>query len=186
MYVSVMGDHMINNRYSRFNEKRWFLWSTVLFLIVLISCIIYMVFLYIDLKDSKTAGFEETKKQILSNTSITSIEEIEQFNGNEAYHVIYGKNKDNDGKIIFYPLKGKEKNLTTIDQTEIITKKQVLSQWKEQCKGCELVKIVPALVKDKALWEITYNDKSDRYVLDYVSLYDGSRYEQYRFKRMFK
>lgn len=177
---------MINDRYSRFNGRRWVLWSSVLFLIVLISCIIYALFLYLDLMDSKTAGFEETKNQILSNTSITSIEKIEQFNGNEAYHVVYGENKDKEEKIIFYPLKGKEKNLTTIDQTEIFTKKQVLSQWKEQCNGCELVKIVPALVEDKALWEITYSDKSDRYVLDYISLYDGSPFEQYRFKRMFK
>lgn len=144
------------------------------------------MFLYLDLMDSKTAGIEETKKQILNNTSITSIEKVEQFNGAEAYHVIYGKNKKGEGKIIFYPIKGKEKDLTTIDQSEIIPEKQVLSQWEEQCNGCKLINIVPALVKDESLWEITYKDQSDRYVFDYLSLYDGSRYEQYRFKRMFK
>lgn len=174
---------MLNER-SRF--RNWFIWGLVILIIIIVYSFIYVLFLYHDLNESKTAGFEETEKQILGATSITEIEKIEQFNGAEAYHVIYGKDKKNKEKIIFYPLKGKKKDLTTINQSEIISKKQVLNKWKEQCNDCELVKIVPALVENKALWELTYHDKSNRYVLDYLSLYDGSRYEQYRFKQMFK
>lgn len=175
---------MMINETSRF--KGWFLWSLIITLVIIISCFIYALFLYHDLKESKSAGFEETEKQILDGTSITEVEKIEQFNGEEAFHVVYGENKEHEKKIIFYPLKGTEKNLTTINESEIISKKQVLDKWREQCQDCELVKIVPALVDNKALWELTYNDKSNRYVLDYLSLYDGSRFEQYRFKQMFK
>ena len=177
---------MKNDSYSRYKKNNWLFWSLVIVLIILIASFIYGVFIYLDLKDSKTAGFEETKKQILNATSITEIEKIEQFNGEEAYHVIYGKNEKDEKKLIFYPLKGKEKNLTTINQSDIISKEQMLQEWRAQCKGCKLVKIVPALVDKKALWEITYNDQSNKYVLDYLSIYDGSRYEQYRLKRMFK
>lgn len=177
---------MINGSYSQDKKRNWFFWSLIIILIILIICFIYSVFLYYDVKASKTEGFAETEKQIINATSITEVDKIEQFNGDEAYHVIFGKDDKEEQKIIFYPLKGKEKDLTTIKQADVISEDQILNEWKGQCKDCKLVKIVPALVDDKALWEITYSDGSNRYVLDYLSIYDGSRYEQYRFKRMFK
>ncbi|MBM7598386.1 uncharacterized protein YpmB [Virgibacillus halotolerans] len=177
---------MINNSYSPDKKRSWFFWSLIIILIILIIGFIYAVFLYYDVKGSKTEGFAETEKQILNATSITKIDKIEQFNGDEAYHVIFGKDNKDEKKIIFYPLKGKEKNLTTIKQADIVSEDQIVNDWKAQCEQCKLVKVVPALVDDKALWEITYSDESGRYVLDYLSLYDGSRYEQYRFRRMFK
>ncbi|WP_240510180.1 cell wall elongation regulator TseB-like domain-containing protein [Virgibacillus profundi] len=144
------------------------------------------MFLYNDLASAKTAGYDETKKQILENTSITNIDKIEQFNGAASYHVIFGENKDDEKKLIFYPLKGNEKDLTTIDQHEIMPKKEVLGQWNEQCKDCNLVNIVPALVDEKVLWEVTYENNSNQYIIDYLDIHDGTRYEQYRFNRTFK
>jgi uncharacterized protein YpmB len=177
---------MINNSYSQDKNRSWFFWSLIIILIILITGLIYAVFLYQDVKASKTEGFDETKKQILNATSITEIDKIEQFNGEEAYHVIFGKDNKGVKKIIFYPLKGKEKNLTTIKQSDMVSEDQIQGEWKANCEHCKLVKIVPALVDNKPLWEITYSDESGRYVLDYLSLYDGSRYEQYRFRQMFK
>ncbi|AIF45449.1 hypothetical protein X953_11015 [Virgibacillus sp. SK37] len=158
----------------------------LIFLIVIISCFIYLLFLYLDLKDSKTEGFADTKQQILQATSIEEIDKINKFNGEEAYHVIFGTTDSGKKQIIFYPLQGKKKDLTTIDQSDIIAEEAIIGEWKQQCSSCEFIKITPALVNDKPLWELTYRDESDRYVLDYLSIYDGSRYEQYRFKQMFE
>ncbi|MBP1969583.1 uncharacterized protein YpmB [Virgibacillus natechei] len=160
-------------------------WIFLILLILLVSCFIYVIFLYLDIQESKTAGFEETERQIIQATSITEIEKIEQFNGAEAYHVIFGKNEDNEEKIIFYPLEGNEKTLTTVEKNEIVLAETIKSGWSEQCTGCEFINIVPAMVDDEPLWELAYNDDSNRYILDYLSMYDGSRYEQYRFNRMF-
>ncbi|WHX27329.1 DUF5590 domain-containing protein [Virgibacillus halodenitrificans] len=170
----------------QYTRHRGFVWSSIIFLIVIISCFIYLLFLYLDLKDSKTEGFAETKKQILQATSIEKIDEIRKFNGEEAYHVIFGTTDNNKQQIIFYPLQKKKKELTTIDQSDIITEGAIKEEWRQQCSSCEFIKITPALVNDKPLWELTYRDESNRYVLDYLSIYDGSRYEQYRFKQMFK
>lgn len=141
----------MNRQFSQFTAPRWLKISLLILFILILSCSIYGVILYNNLKDSKTAGYDETKNQILNHTSITEIEKIEQFNGAEAYHVIFGKNDNGESKMIFYPLKGNEKNLTTIDQSEIIPSEEILGQWNGQCQNCELVKLVPALIEDEAL-----------------------------------
>ncbi|WP_200411216.1 cell wall elongation regulator TseB-like domain-containing protein [Virgibacillus salexigens] len=169
---------------SLYTGPKWLTWSLLIIIIFLISCFIYMIYLYIDLKDSKTAGYEETKQQLLKANTLNDISKVETFHGDEAYHVVFGTDDQQD-KIIFYPLEGKEKNLTTVNQSEIISKDAIINEWEQQCSDCELVKVTPALVEDNKLWELTYIDASNRYVLDYVSIYDGSRYEQYRLKSMF-
>jgi len=179
-----------NNRFSSISrpkrKNRLLIWSLAILFLILISCFIYGVTLYNDLYDSKTAGFDETREQILNQTSITEIDKIEQFNGEKAYHVIYGENNKGEQKIIFYPLEGKEKNLTTIDATEIVSEEKMLELWKEDCESCDFINISSALIDGKALWEISYKDDKDRYVLEYFSMNDGTRYEQYRFNSMFK
>ncbi|MBY7143514.1 DUF5590 domain-containing protein [Virgibacillus sp. NKC19-3] len=177
---------MKNKRNAVFLGRSWLFWSVLIFILLTVSCLLYAMFLYLDVMDSKTAGVEETKEQILNATAITEIDKIEQFNGTESYHVVFGKDEDNEEKIIFYPLEGNEKTLTTIDKSEIVTEESVRNQWMNECSGCELLNIVPALVDDTPLWEIAYNDNSNRYILDYLSIYDGTRYEQYRLNRMFQ
>ncbi|MDO6450744.1 DUF5590 domain-containing protein [Oceanobacillus profundus] len=167
------------------NKSKWLLWSSLTLLIILIALGIYGIVLYNNLYDSKTAGFDETSRQILSQTSITEIEKIEQYNGSAAYHVLFGKNDANEEKLIFYPLEGNEKSLTTIDKSEILTEEEIIERWQAECDSCELIKVTPALEENEALWEIAYNDMNDDYVLDYKSIYDGSDVHMYRFKRMF-
>ncbi|MBP2078301.1 DUF5590 domain-containing protein [Oceanobacillus polygoni] len=167
------------------NKSNWLLWSSLSLLVILLGLGIYGIVLYNNLYDSKTAGFDETSRQILSQTSITEIEKIEQYNGSKAYHVLFGSNDADEEKLIFYPLEGKEKSLTTIDKSEILTEEEIISRWQSECNSCKLIKVTPALEDDEALWEIAYNDVNDEYVLDYKSIYDGSPVHMYRFKRMF-
>ncbi|WP_449353913.1 cell wall elongation regulator TseB-like domain-containing protein [Virgibacillus natechei] len=177
---------MKNKRNAVFLGRSWLFWSLLILILLSVSCLLYAIFLYHDVMESKTAGVEETKEQILQATSITKIDRIEQFNGADSYHVVFGQNEDNEEKIIFYPLEGNEKTLTTIDKSEVITEESIKTQWMNECNDCDLLNIVPALIDDTPLWEITYNDNSNRYILDYLSIYDGSRYEQYRLIRMFQ
>ncbi|WP_010650618.1 DUF5590 domain-containing protein [Oceanobacillus massiliensis] len=170
----------------RNSNTSWLLWVSMLILAVILACLIYAVYLYNVLYDNKTAGFDETSEQIMSQTAIEKVENIEQYNGSSAYHVIFGINNKEEEKLIFYPLEGKEKELTTLDRAEIMPKEEVLNLWKTKCNECELVKIVPALESNEALWQITYHDSDNRYVMEYVSIYDGTPVEQYRITRMFK
>ncbi|MGJ9456790.1 DUF5590 domain-containing protein [Oceanobacillus sp. CF4.6] len=169
----------------RSSRSGWLLRSSLLLLVIILACIIYAVYLYNDLYDSKTEGFHETSKQILNQTSITEVEKIERYSGSTSYHVIFGINDENEEKLIFYPLEGNEKELTTIDRSKVLSEEEIVNLWRTQCNECEFVKINPALENDEPLWEITYHDNHNRYVMDYLSIYDGSPVESYVFKKMF-
>lgn len=166
-------------------RRKSLVYSMIIILLLFISMLIYGIFLYMDLNSNRTKGHEETKRELLKQTEITEITKIENFNGEAAYHVVYGKNEEGKGKIIFYPLEGNEKTLTTVDSTEVLSPSSMIDMWQTDCSACELVKITPALLDDEILWELVYYDEYDRYVFDYRSIYDGSRYEDIRYLRQF-
>ncbi|KKE79363.1 hypothetical protein WH51_07610 [Bacilli bacterium VT-13-104] len=176
---------MKNKQFSQSTGLNWIQKSFIIFIAIIVVAVIFGVYIYLGTMKNKTANFEQTKEVILEQTPITKVDKIELYHGDEAYHLVYGSDKKGEEQIIFYPLKGKEKDITTISMSEIIPKEQILQSWQKNCANCELNKISPALINDQLLWEITYYDENDRYVLDYFSIHDGSSYEQYRFNRMF-
>lgn len=138
-----------------------------------------------DLNEERTKGHDETRRELIKQTSITEITSIVNFNGESAYHVVYGENEEGKGQIIFYPLEGEEKTLTIVDVADILPEQAMISKWKQDCSGCDLVKITPALMDNEVLWEIVYYDENDRYVFEYRSIYDGAHYQEIRYLRQF-
>ncbi|HLR66299.1 cell wall elongation regulator TseB-like domain-containing protein [Virgibacillus alimentarius] len=175
----------MKNNYMQSNAPSWLKWGFWILCLFLLVGLIYSIYLYHSIQKSKVAGFAETKEKILEETDLVSIDEIERFNGEQAFHILFGKTEEGKNKIVFFPLKKKEKKVKIIDKSKIVPKEKILNQWNSECKDCKMIKIKPAMVKDKPLWELTYIDSTDRYALDYLSIYDGSHYEQYRFKKMF-
>lgn len=81
---------------------------------------------------------------------------------------------------LFYPAK-----TVVIDAKKTKEKQDIINQWQKQCDQCKLVKVTPAMIDEKPLWEVTYWQGSDNYIMDYLSIYDGDRFEQIRLKSMF-
>ncbi|WP_404452822.1 DUF5590 domain-containing protein [Virgibacillus necropolis] len=175
-----------NSRYTVHNNRpNWLRWGIIGLIFVLISCFIYLFFLYSDIQQSRTANYQETKKEVLDKTNVSQIENVTKYNGEHQFHVIFGTTKSGDDKIIFVPLDKKSNKPTVIDGSKIITKQQIKDQWEQQCQNCELIDITPAMENNKPLWEVTYVDDSDRYIFDYLSIYDGTRVQKYRLKSIF-
>jgi uncharacterized protein YpmB len=166
-------------------RRNGFIFALIIAIILFISAVVYGIFLYMDLNEKRTMGYEETKRELLNQTNLVEIFTIDNFNGEKAYHVVHGENESGEEKIIFYPLEGKEKRITTIDQSEIVPKEQMRGHWQQECINCQFVDITPALLDEEAFWELTYYDEKDRYVFDYRSIYDGSPYEEIRYLRKF-
>jgi len=164
----------------------WWKWSILSLILLLIICFIYGIILYQNTQKSKTVGMADSKERILQDTEITKIDSIERFNGVNSYHIAFGENKDEEKKIAFIPLKTENEDVILIDESDIMSKELVENQWKEQCNQCKLIKITPGIVEDNELWELTYVDESNLYIIDYISMYDGTPYEQFRFTKMFK
>ncbi|WP_164668786.1 DUF5590 domain-containing protein [Virgibacillus doumboii] len=166
-------------------KLKWIIGIVCLFLV---SCFIYGVFLYNDIQKDKTASFNRVKEAVIQETELTEIGKVERFHGKKAYYILHGKTKNNEEKIVFYPFKAENKDLTIISKSDIVPEETIRNNWRGKCKNCEMHEIAPAIVTDDndPAWELTYTDESNRFVIDYLSIYDGSRIEMIGFRRMFK
>ncbi|MFB4169192.1 DUF5590 domain-containing protein [Virgibacillus sp. JSM 102003] len=177
---------MKNKRISRLNIPDWLKWTFSVLLLILIACFIYGVYLYNAVQQDKTASFKDIKDEVIAETKLLTIGKVKRFHGNKAYYIVYGKTDNHNQKIIFYPFKKKNAEIISVNKSEIISEETIRKKWKESCRNCNLFDITPGLVGDKPSWEITFTDDSNRYVIDNLSIYDGTRIEQFRFKQMFK
>lgn len=166
------------------NTKRWVKWIFIFVIVALFIVLMYFVFLYNQIMSTKTSGYTETEKRISAETEITEIEQITSFHEKNSFHVVMGKTNETE-KVAFVPSKNDEP-IEVIDKNNIISKNAIKDQWKNECKECDLIKIVPGMINDQPVWEVTYTDNYDRYVFDYLSIHNGVRYEQFRFSTMFK
>ncbi|MEN1969376.1 DUF5590 domain-containing protein [Lentibacillus sp. N15] len=170
----------------RESQVAWFKWILIVICLVLIIGFIYLAYLYHAIQQNKTDGFQQTKAEVIKHTDLTEVEDISRFQSDNTYDIVLGKTKDQQQQYIFVPKNKKStKDITVVNTAKIISKQDIIDQWKHQCNHCELIKVTPAMVDDKALWEVTYRSNSNRYVLDYLSIYDGKRYQQLRLKSMF-
>ncbi|WP_377559121.1 DUF5590 domain-containing protein [Ornithinibacillus salinisoli] len=139
--------------------------------------------------NNKTEGFAETKEKVIDSTDIVEVNDIIRFHGNEYYHIVSGKTNKDIKQFVFVPItedKEKKDEYIIIDQDDILSHDSIKRDWQNNCNDCNLIKIIPAIIEENPLWEITYTDDSNRYVMDYVSIYDGSQYEQLRLRKTFK
>ena len=162
----------------------WTKWAILVLFLIIIAILIFLTILYSDIQESKTNGFPEAKQRVLQETDVVDIEDTLRYQGDTLYHVIYGKTEENESVIVYVP-EDKDEKITIVNQNEIISYDTVKEKWENKCINCELIDIVPAIIKEDALWEITYYDETKRYVLEYVSIFDGTEYEEFRFKKMF-
>jgi len=152
---------------------------------IFVVSIIYTLFLYYDVRHDKFTGLNHAEERVASETKMTTIDTISRFHGEDAYYVMFGETKEGDKQIAFVPLLNKEKKITMIDQNEIISKESVEKQWYNECNDCDLIKITPGIIDDDPVWELTYVNEKEHYVIEYVSIYDGSTAEHVKVKQMF-
>jgi len=170
---------------SRAGIPVWLKWTLIVAGIVLILICVYFAYLYHSIQQQKTDGFDKTKAIVLKQTDITDIEDISHFQDDTAYDIALGTTEDHKQQYVFVPKQNEKTDLTTVDTEDTISKQQIINQWKKQCNQCELVRVTPAMIDEKPLWEMTYWIDEDQYIMDYLSIYDGKRYQQFRFKSMF-
>src|SRR5690625_2790654 len=147
----------------------------ILVIAVLLGILFYSIYLYSYIESSRVNDLEVTKTKVIQSGQLTEVTEM--------YHV---EDKDKKSKILFVPLDQKEEEIMMVDVNETLSEERVTQIVLKECQSCNIVTTTPAMVDNKPLWEVTYFDERDRYVIDYLSMYDGSRYEQLRMFRKYK
>lgn len=177
---------MINSYYEQPRKSTWVKWVVLILLLAILAFLTYAIILYNHIQQDKQAGFTETKEIVLRETDLIEIHDMKSYQGEFAYHIVFGHTESNENKIVFVPLTNEEQDLIVVEQSEIISEQTLEKQLQKECNTCKIISISPGIEDDELLWELTYVDDSDRYVLEYVSLYDATHYEQFRFKRLYK
>lgn len=137
--------------------------------------------------EQKESGYAQSEKEVLAETSLKKIDAKYKYYGEENYHIFFGTTEDKQKQVVFYPLDDEEDHdITTLDQSDILTEEDIKQEWKKDCQSCTLMKVRPAMDEETPLWELTYKDEDERLMLTYFSIEDGSDYETYRFNQMFK
>ncbi|HLQ97713.1 MAG TPA: DUF5590 domain-containing protein [Candidatus Dormibacteraeota bacterium] len=177
---------MINSYFQQPQKSSWIKWAIIIALLAMLALLTYVMILYTNIQQDKQAGFSETEKIVLRDTDLVEVTDMMRYHGEFAYHIVFGVTEDNQEKIVFVPITKEDQDLVSVDQTEIISKQTLEKQLQNECDTCKIISIIPGIEDDELLWELTYVDDSNRYVLEYVSIYDATQYEQFRFKRLYK
>ncbi|MBC5637049.1 DUF5590 domain-containing protein [Ornithinibacillus sp. BX22] len=171
-------------RRNNINAPSWTKWVIFALIIVVVAILIFLSVLYNNIEKSKTNGFENAEKRVIEETEVIEVVETMRYHGDTLHYIVTGTTEDNGSLMVFVP-DDEEDKLTTINEDEIIPVESIRQSWQQTCTNCVFIKIVPAITDHNPLWEITYYDEAGRYVMDYVSMFDGSKYEEFRFKKMF-
>lgn len=168
------------------NISTWVKWISIGLILIIISAIIYGIFLLKTIDNDKKTGYLAAKKDMINETEIETVNEITHFYGDSVYFIAFGTTDKNEKKIAFLKNKKGKADISVIDYDKALSKKEVLAKWKDNCNKCELIKLTPAMIDNEPLWELTYLENDNRYIIDYLTMKDAKRYEHYNFKHVFK
>ncbi|QHE52491.1 DUF5590 domain-containing protein [Pontibacillus sp. HMF3514] len=136
----------------------------------------------------KTDTFSESKEMAIKETPIEKVSTVYRYHGAARYDIVAGVEPNGEEGFAFVEkAKATEEqeqlNISYVSKQNTVSKDQILSQWRNNCQGCDFEKITPAIDNQKPLWEITYYDPQSRYVFDYYYMKNAKKYEQYRLKQ---
>lgn len=175
---------MMNRTYEPSTPK-WLKWTLLIVCLLILLSLSYVAYLYIHIQQQKTKGFANAEQRVLTETDIVHIDQIKRFHSEKMYHIIFGSNQQGMDKVAYIPV-AQDEEIIVINKSDMITKETVYQRWLKSCDNCNFIQITPAIISDNLLWEITYIDDAEKYTFDYVSIYDGTLYEQLQLQQMFK
>jgi len=154
------------------------LFVLVVVALLLVVCIAVAV-LYKQAMNDKEKGFARASSNAIDKTELVNTNNVERFDGKKSFYIVYGKSKDGDKKIVFMPISKKDKPII-VDESNIVSKQQIINEWQNQCSRCTMIRTSAAMIDEQPLWEITYQDSSGYYVFQYSSMKDGKTAETFR------
>lgn len=167
------------------DRSGWVKWGMLIGGLVIILVLLLIGYLYINVMNEKTKDYADAEKRALEDSDLKVVDQVERFHGDEAYYVVSGIDKNEEPLFVFVPF-DQEESIVTINQPSSHTKSAVKQAWEKKCSSCKLTSITPGLIDETAVWEINYRLNKDTRIFEYVSMEDGSIFEQLQFKKMFK
>lgn len=152
---------------------------------LILVIIIFFINVYLSVQNDKTKTFSESKSEAIQNSPLTTVQSVERFHGHFHFDVVSGIDESGQKGYVFLP-KNTDQSIVFVYENEGKSKEAILTNWESQCSDCQLVKISLAIDQERPLWELVYIDAENRYVFDYYTYKDGTKYEQFSLKKVKK
>lgn len=153
-------------------------------LLIMLAVSLYVFLTYQHIQKTKAAGFDNVEKIVSSETDVETIEEISRFQEEEAIFIAKGKDVEGETWFVFVPQDYEEADdIEKYSTKDLVSPTGIEDKWANECDQCELKKSAPAMMDGKPLWELTYLDTDNRYVLAYFSFEDGSEVETLKLQK---
>jgi uncharacterized protein YpmB len=125
---------------------------------------------------SERDAFNKMARQwALERTSITQIEEIDEFRGKQSYAVVIGKNRF--GTPVIAWLTADSQYYEAMERS--VPKDNVIAAVKKGFPDAKLLHLVPGMDGEKRFWEATLLAQDGRYHYVYYDLYTGNVIKSY-------
>jgi uncharacterized protein YpmB len=161
---------------SRFTVPSWVKWATSVLAVLLILGGAFVSWMYFEINQDRTAGQEEASQLALDRTDLAGVDRISVYRGAKAVHIVEGKTSQGDSGLVFVDVENKQ-ILDEVFKGNIISKTELREKWAQDCEGCSFKYIQYAYEENQPVYEITYIDEQNRYVLDYFKL-SGENFDQ--------
>ncbi|MGP4060055.1 cell wall elongation regulator TseB-like domain-containing protein [Halobacillus sp. H74] len=173
---------MLKPQSSPYTAPRWLKWALLITGILLILGLSLAVWMYIDINGDRKKGHEQAASFAKSETEISQIEKVSTYHGEREIHVVQGLKENEDSLIVFMDLKD-EKILDTVSDKETLSIEEMKGQWADSCSACTFKDVQYGYEENEPVYQLTYTDGQNRYVLDYFTLTGDSFDQRFAFRK---
>ncbi|HZW68868.1 MAG TPA: hypothetical protein VFF20_09760 [Pseudogracilibacillus sp.] len=165
-------------------------WLRVLLFVLLfciIATIVYASILYRTIEKDRTTGFESAEQFVLKNSDIAELSEATYFQAEEGYFTFVATGADEEALYVFLRDEEtfKEEDLYILSAGQFVPVEELEGSVLTDCAKCSLLNSTLAMIDEVPLWELTYTDDANRYVIEYKYLENGKTFEKLRLTRKF-
>ncbi len=141
--------------------------------VFIISAIWILTSSYLSARDQYENGHEQSKQFAMEKAKLKTISNIDTFSSDQKYHVITGKNNENETVYVWISNIEKGRKSVVKKKSTGITKNEALESVYEEHNPSEIISVKLGMDEGIPIWEVKYQDESERYTFDYVNFYDG-------------
>lgn len=141
--------------------------------LIIISCIVFSIYLYQSISTGKTADFTVTEQRVNEELDLSTIDQISRYHGTTYFHVVEGQTIDQEEVTVFVNQSDQEADLIVFSKDEWVTEDQIIASWEAQTSYQKRYQTQYGIRNGIPLMEIVYLDQSGRLSYDYYRLDNG-------------
>ncbi|GEN53945.1 cell wall elongation regulator TseB-like domain-containing protein [Halobacillus faecis] len=167
---------MLRPQSSPFTVPSWLKWSLAIAGTLFILAFVLFLWVYIDVNQDRKAGHPEAEAIAKDQGDLTTIDHVSTYHGKREFHIVQGMNESKEASILFIDIKG-NKILDEVSGEVALSLEDMRSRWENTCSSCTFKDIQYGFEEDEPVFQLTYIDDQNRYVLDYFTL-QGEAFDQ--------